>query len=146
MRNRLIEHMTLNKDRSIFRKNLGRALLNKSQDTFLRFWEMDLTKKADRARYGPLVDKGKQRQVEEAVSQYITSNLSYSVIGVTTDALALEQRCIGTVSRCSICAPSLQWLGRHSPKLQIQESGLWQVQHLYCNPISAGHLKLLEAE
>ena len=35
--------MTENKDRSIFRKNIGRAILNKNQDPFLGQWELDLT-------------------------------------------------------------------------------------------------------
>ena len=37
--NRLKEHfINENKDRSIFRKNIGRALLNKNQDSYLEIW------------------------------------------------------------------------------------------------------------
>lgn len=39
---RLQEHTTANKDRSIFRKNIGRALLTKAMDSFLQQWELDL--------------------------------------------------------------------------------------------------------
>lgn len=38
LRTRLKEHFLVeNKDRSIFRKNIGRALLNNSNDDFLKF-------------------------------------------------------------------------------------------------------------
>ena len=31
------------KDRSIFRKNIGRAILNKNNDSFLEIWNLDFT-------------------------------------------------------------------------------------------------------
>jgi len=44
LRSRLDQHFIHeNKDRSIFRKNIGRALLNKDLDPFLDQWELDLT-------------------------------------------------------------------------------------------------------
>jgi hypothetical protein len=36
------------KDRSIFRKNIGRCLLKQANDPFLEFWELDLTSHAAR--------------------------------------------------------------------------------------------------
>jgi len=43
---RLKEHLIENKDRSIFRKNIGRALLNKDNDCFIEHWnKKNLTKK-----------------------------------------------------------------------------------------------------
>jgi len=36
-------HVNENKDRSIFRKNIGRALLDKNKDPYLKIWELDLT-------------------------------------------------------------------------------------------------------
>jgi hypothetical protein len=43
----------------------------------------------------------------------------------------LESKIISTVSLCEKCHPSSDWLGLHSPKRKIQESGLWQVNELY---------------
>ena len=41
LHSRLFQHfLNENKDRSIFRKNIGRALLNKERDTFLEKWEL----------------------------------------------------------------------------------------------------------
>ncbi len=53
---RMAEHTTRNKDRSIFRKNIGRALLNMAGDPFLEQWNFDLTTRAKRRHFGPLVD------------------------------------------------------------------------------------------
>src|SRR5512136_1364534 len=38
---RLAEHVTANKDRSIFRKNIGRAILSRVGDPFLLDWDLD---------------------------------------------------------------------------------------------------------
>ena len=44
LRSRLEQHFIKeNKDRSIFRKNIGRAILNRDQDPYLERWELDLT-------------------------------------------------------------------------------------------------------
>lgn len=48
---RLTQHFLLeNKDRSIFRKNIGCALLNRDGDPFLAQWEQDLTSSAKKTR------------------------------------------------------------------------------------------------
>ena len=57
---RLAEHFdNANKDRSIFRKNIGRALLNKRNDPFLALWNIDLTTRNARLRYADMIDQGK---------------------------------------------------------------------------------------
>jgi len=44
LRNRLSQHFfNENKDRSIFRKNVGRAILSKNCDPYLSVWELDFT-------------------------------------------------------------------------------------------------------
>src|SRR6478672_3330165 len=49
LRSRLKQHFIVeNKDRSIFRKNIGRALLNKASDPYLAEWERDRTSRAGR--------------------------------------------------------------------------------------------------
>src|SRR6476646_10177585 len=49
---RLKQHFLVeNKDRSIFRKNIGRALLNKDNDPFLSDWELDLTARKAKDHY-----------------------------------------------------------------------------------------------
>lgn len=44
---RINEHFTNeNKDRSIFRKHVGRSILNKREDAYLPVWEIDFTPRA----------------------------------------------------------------------------------------------------
>src|SRR6266851_6951805 len=54
LRDRLEEHfITENKDRSIFRKNIGLAFLNRDQDPFLAHWKRDLTESEAKRQFGP---------------------------------------------------------------------------------------------
>ena len=127
-----------NKDRSIFRKNIGRCILNKENDPFLDKWELDLTTREAKEKYSNLIDFDKQKEIEKKVSKYIQENFSFIVFPVVDKAkrLRLESRIISTVSLCKECTPSNNWLGLFSPKRKIRESGLWLVNELYKQPLS----------
>ncbi len=134
LRSRLKQHFLIeNKDRSIFRKNIGRALLNKKNDSFLRYWEIDLTSRKAKNQYASLIDSDYQKQIESEVSQYIRTNFSFIVFELKdkADRLEAESKLISTVSLCDECCPSDNWLGNFSPKAKIVKSGLWQVNELY---------------
>jgi hypothetical protein len=144
---RLQQHFVKeNKDRSIFRKNIGRALLNKENDPFLEQWDWDLTTKEKKEKYLPLLNQAKQKEVENRVSEYIQTNLSFCVIHVEgkEKRLELESKIISTVSLCEDCKPSKNWLGNFSPKRKIRESGLWLVNELYKDPLKFTDWKFLE--
>lgn len=144
---RLKQHfVNENKDRSIFRKNIGRAILKKAEDPFLKQWNWDLTTRKARERYSPFLDEEKQRQVEKAVTEYIQQNFSFVVFGVDNkeERLEWEQKIISTVSWCEDCRPSPNWLGMYSPKQKIRESGLWLVNELYKEQVSKEELEILE--
>lgn len=142
---RLFEHTTANKDRSIFRKNIGRALLNRVPDPFLEQWNWDLTPKEKRALYSPRLDANRQQEVEEAVTGYIVENLSFVVIAVEdrTARLSLEKAMIASVAQCPRCSPSSNWLGNFSPVGSIRTSGLWLKQHLRGETLSRDQLHWL---
>ncbi len=129
---RMAEHMTKNKDRSIFRKNIGRALLNRANDPFLRQWNWDLTKREKRVRYGPLLDTVRQEAVETEVLRYIVDNFTFAVFCIDDKSARLdfEKHAIATVAQCAQCGPSEAWLGNSSPLDSVRVSGLWQKQHL----------------
>jgi len=132
---RLEEHFVKeNKDRSIFRKNIGKAILNQRGDSFLKYWEKDLTSKENKEKYASQIDFEYQKCIEKQVSQYMRCNFSFCVIGTADkeeNPLVLEKKLIATISLCSECRPSKDWLGRYSPEKKIVKSGLWQVHHLY---------------
>jgi len=136
---RLLQHFLMeNKDRSIFRKNIGRALLNREKDPFLEIWELDLTTKSARDKYAGLVDFEKQKEIERRVTEYIQNNFSFAVFRVDDKGkrLDLESKIISTVSLCAECRPSETWLGHFSPKEKIRKSGLWLINGLWKNPLS----------
>lgn len=135
-----------NKDRSIFRKNIGRALLNKASDPFLEQWELDITSREARENYQNKVDNNKQKQVEHEVSEYIQQNFWFVVFPITKkeDRLFWESRIISTVSWCDECRPSENWIGLHSPKEKIRESGLWLVNELKKQPLSENEFNYLK--
>lgn len=128
---RIEEHfLTPNKDRSIFRKHVGRCLLTRDHDPFVEMWEIDMTFTKNREQYGPTLDRAKQRKVEEEVTDYIQDAFSLVAFRVDDEdeRKELESFLIGTLSTCAECGPSPQWLGRHHPNRKISTSGLWNVQ------------------
>jgi len=117
LRSRLRQHFLVeNKDRSIFRKNIGRALLNSDGDPFLTFWELDLTSRTMKDKHGG-IDLDQQRGIELTVSKYIREHFSFVVVRLDekSERLRLESKMISTVSLCDACVPSAQWLGLSSP-------------------------------
>lgn len=147
LRSRLKQHfINENKDRSIFRKNVGRAILNKRKDPFLEYWEIDLTPRANKEKYSKLIDFFKQKEVEREVSEYIQKNLSFVVLRIDDKEkrLRLESRIISTISLCNTCESSKNWLGLFSPVRKIRESGLWLVNELYKMPLSEKDIMELE--
>jgi hypothetical protein len=146
LRSRLRQHFLIeNKDRSIFRKNIGRALLNRDQDPFLSTWELDRTSRL--ARDNHVIDLKRQSAIEVIVSKYIREHFTFVVFRVDekTQRLSLESKMISTISLCNACQPSAQWLGFSSPKAKIRASGLWLVNELYKEPLSIRDLEALKS-
>lgn len=136
-----------NKDRSIFRKNIGRALLASCADPYLETWELDLTSRGARIRHQHRIDHDHQAAIERSVTKYIQGRFWVALIREDEKEarLTLESRLVSTVSLCQECQPSEHWLGRHSPKKKIRESGLWQVNELYKDPLTVPQIKALAA-
>lgn len=136
IRNRLIEHyVNENADRSIFRKNIGRAILNKRNDAFLNIWELDFTETAVNIQYGHVRNLEYEVQVEREVTNYIRSNISFVVFRVDNqvERLRLESGIIASIAQenSSPPLPNPDWLGLYSPINDIRNSGLWLKQHLH---------------
>lgn len=146
-RSRISEHYLLNgmedfnkdspapKDRSIFRKNLGRALLNKMNPAYLPIWEKDFTTPKEREKHKNKRNIVVEMQIENQITKILRETFSFRFIEIADQEQrmgkkGLESRFIGTLSHCRLCKPSSQWLGNFSPKKQIRESGLWLIQHL----------------
>ena len=147
LRSRLSQHFIAeNKDRSIFRKNIGRCLLSQTQDSFLAEWNLDLTTRNAREFHAGQLDEAKRRQVEIGVSAYMRRMFSFVIMRIDDKStrLHLESRIVSTVSLCSECKPSSTWLGLSSPIPKIRQSGLWQVNELYKTPLNEADLDAIE--
>jgi len=139
LRSRLFQHfLKENKDRSIFRKNIGRALLNKDNDSFLEKWELDLTTRNAKDQHSDSVNFDKQKEIEKRVTKFIQDNFSFVVFQIDDKdkRLYFESRIISTVSLCEECKPSENWLGNYSPKEKIRKGGLWIVNELWKTPLN----------
>lgn len=140
LRSRLKQHyLAKNKDRSIFRKNVGRAILNQRKDPYLELWELDLTSKSARNAYLHTIDLEYQSKIEIEISQYISDSFSFAVFEIHNkeDRLEFESKIISTISSCHECRPSNTWLGSFSPKKKIVDSGLWLVNELNKMPFDS---------
>jgi hypothetical protein len=147
LHSRLKQHFIKeNKDRSVFRKNIGRAILNKDNDPFLKQWEIDLTTKAAKEKFLASIDFKKQMEIESAVSEYIQENFTFVVFPINDkeQRLYFESKLISTVSHCRECKSSINWLGNFSPKEKIRESGLWLVNELWKIPLSEEDMDVLK--
>ncbi|MFZ3085263.1 MAG: hypothetical protein WA097_01295 [Candidatus Hydromicrobium sp.] len=62
---RLNQHfINENKDRSIFRKNIGKCLLNMRDDPYLEIWELDLTTRDSKNKFNHLIKYDYQKSIE----------------------------------------------------------------------------------
>ena len=147
-----------NKDRSIFRKSIGRAILNKIGDPFLCDWEKDLTTKEARNQFRN-IDLEKQKEIERKISKYIQENFSFGIIPVENkeQRLELESKIISTISLCQECKPSENWLGINCPSeklqtrrvyencLKIKNFGLWNVNELKKQPLTKKEIEVIHS-
>ena len=131
---RIREHLyTPNKDRSIFRKHVGRCLLAKESDPFLAQWQFDLTTKVSRAMNGHKVDMARLKEVENEVTRYMTENFSFSALrfNMQAERLRYEASLLSTIFHCRDCSPSETWLGKSHPTSAVMRGcGLWNMQGL----------------
>lgn len=116
------------KDRSIFRKNIGRVLLNKEKPEYLPIWN-------HWEKYWQSRDLKLEKNIEEKISDIIQKEFYFKYIVIKNElarlgSKGLESRLIGTLSHCRKCIPSDSWLGNHSPEKIIKEKGLWLKHHL----------------
>jgi hypothetical protein len=153
LRKRLAEHFLLDegkmnfdafkpapRERSIFRKNIGRALIKQRKDDYLKIWEIDFTSHKSREENAHLRDVAKEKELETEITSLLRANFSFKVIELAgqaqrMDKTGLESALIGTLARCPLCQPSTNWLGRYSPKTEISNGKLWLIQHLNAKPI-----------
>jgi hypothetical protein len=116
---------------SIFRLHVGAALLKRE----------NISDKAPRWGVGQAADKATKHSeewVEKQVSAYLGEKMSLLWLDIGDEPSALSDRAfiernaiaLLSNSRHPADPPSPSWLGRHSVKKEIRESGLWNIRHI----------------
>jgi hypothetical protein len=138
LRKRLKNHfINENKDGSIFRKNVGKAILQKNRDPYLKIWNKNSSKKSSMIGVDGY-DAVYQKSIERIVSQYMREHFSFVCFPVSTMAERhrLEEGIIASLNgSADFCAGS-SWLGNHSPEHEIVQSGMWLKQGLDGRPLT----------
>ena len=94
---RLLDHFVHeNHDGSIFRKNVGKAILNAYRDPYLAIWTMDTSKPENRR----FLDEEKNTATERRVSKYLRENFTFTVFQVMDkdERLRMEEAIIATLN------------------------------------------------
>ena len=124
-------------DRSIFRKNIGRALLNKENDYYQKIWEIDFKTRENCNNYGIMRNIQKEKEIESAITKILREKFSFRFIPLEAqgqekriERSGIEGKLIGTIASCNLCKASDNWLGKYSPIPQIRNGKLWLSQHL----------------
>jgi hypothetical protein len=144
LRNRLRDHFDReNHNGSIFRKNIGKAILNRRADPYLAVWTLN----TDRPENATHVDPEREAAIEREVSAYLRDNLSFAVFQINDaqQRLRLEEAIIATLNRAVDFQPSDTWLGQFSPEWEIRNSGMWLKKGLDALPLTAEELRTIEA-
>lgn len=147
LRSRLNQHFVKeNKNRSIFRKNIGRCFLNNEKSPYLPLWELDTTSKAEKEKNIKLLDIDFEKQIEKRISDYIQANLSFCIFQVDTKEQRLfwESKIISTLAKSNELKPSRNWLGNLSTKDKIKAIGLWQVNELFNESLTEQEFEILK--
>lgn len=147
LKGRLKDHfLRENKDGSIFRKNIGRAILNKNHHPYLSAWDMNTSKPGIVRQMGNRYDPVFQEKLERQISGYIRSHFSFVCFPVAAAAerLRLEEGIIATLNSAPDFIASPEWRGRYSPEWEIAQSGMWLKEGLNGTPLSEDEYAKIE--
>ena len=134
LKERIKDHyLREHKDGSIFRKNIGKALLNFYKSSYLEVWSYDTSNKQKTPQeilYR--VDSRLQKCIEKQVSEHLINNITFVCVNVESkvDRIRLKEGIIACLNHDVEFAASEEWLGRYSPEYEITNSGMWLKQGL----------------
>ncbi|MCL2003334.1 MAG: hypothetical protein FWG72_04925 [Oscillospiraceae bacterium] len=139
LRSRLKDHFIReNKDGSIFRKNIGKAILNKNHHPYLDVWTVDTSKPKNVTRLGSRYDPIFQSKVEKQVTKYMRAHFTFICFPVATERerLHIEEGIIAALHLSRDFSASPSWRGKYSPEYEIVQSGMWLKQGLDGIPLT----------
>jgi len=121
---------------SIFRTNIARAILGKESVShpYLSVLKKQVYKRKSVLGY----DHEFNNELERRVSEYMREHFSFTCFSVVTsqERKRLEEGVIATLNRSPSFIAGSEWLGKHSTKYKIAQSGMWLEQGLNSAPLS----------
>lgn len=148
LKNRLKNHyVNENKDGSIFRKNIGLALLHKRQDPYETIWAKNTSIPGIKQSLEQDLKWEYKMEIEKEVTSYLQQNMTFVCFPVDSAEarLRLEDGIIATLNHSVGFSSSTTWLGNYSPKSQISDSGLWNIKGSDGKPLSTNDLSKITA-
>jgi len=65
-------------DRSILRKNIGRAPLHKNMEPYLKIWDIDFIPRVNKDKYDSLRDIEKEKSIGKMITKILRSRFYFS--------------------------------------------------------------------
>lgn len=149
LKSRMKQHfVNENKDRSIFRKNIGRAILNKANNPLLSYWNLDLTTKANKEKYFNESLSLECKKIEKQITSYLCNNMSFVVFNLETkqERLRFEEAIISCLYKSIDFTASKNWLGNFVPPTKanhVKDSRMWLSQGINATPLTNDEFKEL---
>ncbi len=143
---RLKEHFRDSRDfknGSVFRRYLGGALMRRDDSSSrclapgpgIGHWEYQGGKECEQCE-----------RVETQVTNYLTKSMTFRCIQIddASERNRMEAGLIATIAACQICNPSARWLGNYCYASKVQQSGLWNSQHVGDAGLTSAELARVE--
>lgn len=128
---RLKNHFLSFKQRnSIFRKHIGRCFLAMENDEYIENWNLPFKKKIDVQKNKNYVDLEYEKKYEILISNYISKNLSFTLIPRVYErgkVDKIEKGLIASLAQSSKKISSDMWLGNFHPDPKIKKAKLWNI-------------------
>lgn len=128
---RLKDHFMRKHRSSIMRKHIGRCILHKNGDNYLKVWDYTNSKVKKASPQRNELNEEKEQLIEDKVSDHL-EGFSFVVIPDLDEdhyRLELEAKLISTLNKGGL-GSSKNWLGLSHPDEKIANSGLWNIHHL----------------
>jgi len=140
--NRLKQHLVKeNKDSSVFRKNIGRAILSKTNNPLIDYWNIRFTIKENKELFYNEEKAEECKKIEKQITEFMNSKLSFVVFPLQTkeERLRFEKAIISSLYNCADFTESENWLGNYVPETQythVNSSHMWLSKGLHAKPLT----------
>ena len=139
---RLKQHLVKeNKDSSVFRKNIGRAILSKTNNPLIHYWNIKFTTKKKKELFYNEEKAEKCKEIEKQITEFMDEKLSFVVFPLPTkeERLRFEQAIISSLYNCADFTASKNWLGNDVPETQrthVKSARMWLSKELHAKPLT----------